>query len=252
MEHQGLLAANPKRRMIKLEESDRIYRDNMHLLRKLRDIDYKKERQGAQTFHLKSLNSKNRSDSDSRIYNENLQLIGRLQSQKSRYDRRDILSRSFQRKRMGSSKQKTESSLLNMDYASSQYERLATAPDGYSHRLLLYTELVTLNKQLHHLEISQADAMYYVLLHNLTYDRCYKLRLVEPTGEHLISLIRKNQIRFSDRIHQRNGVYVLRIPFHPFVRSYTFWVLQKQQHIRPNELLGSQHEDRDEDAVLQR
>lgn len=197
----------------------------MHLLRKLRDVDYKSSKQRAQTFHLKSLNSKNRSDSDYRIYNENLQLIGRLQSQKSRYNSSDIMRRSYQRKRASTSKSKTESS--QTDFLPPQYEKIPTATDGFENRLLIYTELVTLNKQLHHVEVSQNGTMYYVLLHNLTFDRLYKLRLVEATGEHLVSLIEGNRMRFADRIHKRNGTYILSIPFYPFIRNYTFWVLQK-------------------------
>jgi hypothetical protein len=94
---------------------------------------------------------------------------------------------------------------------------------------LLYTELLTLNRQLHHIEVSQNDSMYFIQLHNLTFDRCYKLRLVEATGEHLVGLIRDGKIRFSERIHKRSGMYTLSIPFYPFVRNYTFWVLQKKQ-----------------------
>jgi hypothetical protein len=103
----------------------------MHLLRKLRDVDYKSSKPRSRTFHLKSLNSKNRSDADYRIYNENLQIIGRLQSQKSRYKGDDIMRRSYQKKRTSTSKSKTEASILNDTYMAPQYEKIATASDGF-------------------------------------------------------------------------------------------------------------------------
>lgn len=110
--------------------------------------------------------------------------------------------------------------------------KLVTSQDGYANRLLLYTELLTLRRQLYHLEISQCDSMYYVLLHELATDRTFKLRLVEQTGSHLISLIKNSRINFSTQLIKRHGTFVLSIPFHPFTRNFTFWPLQKKPIFR--------------------
>jgi len=88
--------------------------------------------------------------------------------------------------------------------------------------------LVPLRKQLYHLELSQSDSIFYVLLHELATDRSFKLRLVEQTGVHLLSLVRNNRISFSNQLAKRHGTFVLSIPFHPFVRQFTFWPLQKR------------------------
>lgn len=67
-----------------------------------------------------------------------------------------------------------------------------------------------------------------MLLHELATDRSFKLRLIEQTGVHLISLIKNNRINFSNQLTKRRGVFVLSIPFHPFMRHFTFWPLQKK------------------------
>lgn len=89
-------------------------------------------------------------------------------------------------------------------------------------KLLLYTELLTLKNKLYHFELSQVDFMYHALLHELSTNRNFILKLVEQTGYHLISLIKSGRIDFSQRIMKRQGNFVLVVPFHPFTRQYVF------------------------------
>ena len=160
----------------------------MHLLSKLRDVDFKRKKR-ERSFHLSSLNIKNRIDTEERIFHENVQIIDRLQSQKSRYSRnhyhRPTLD-SVNRKKLTYGKNVLSSSharpfeSFNRHYNNKQSSplKIVSSQDGCADRLLLYTELLTLHRQLYHFEISQSDSMFYVLLHELSTDRTFKLRLV--------------------------------------------------------------------------
>lgn len=256
--HRPQLLTNPKRKQMQLEESTRIYRDNMHLLAKLRDVDYKRKKRES-SFHLSSLNIKNRLDTEERILTENLQFIERLQSQKSRYGGSHYRNptvynvskyRTVARPFNASHSRTFTMPDHNVSVQQGSASKMVTTSDNYANRLLLYTELLTLRRQLYHFELSQCDCMYYVLLHELATDKTFKLRLVEQTGLHLVQLIKNNRINFSNQVVKRRGMFVLCVPFHPFVRHFTFWPLQKKTN-RVNTAPIDQEEERYDEAANQ-
>jgi len=119
----------------------------MHLLAKLRDVDFKKKKRD-RSFHLSSLNIKNRIDTEERIFHENMHIIGRLQSQKSRYSSNDYrnpavynVSRRRVAGRSAANRVRTFESVHQYDskQLGSGASKMFSLQDGYADRLLLYT-----------------------------------------------------------------------------------------------------------------